>query len=129
MQVAWQAEDLTLGYAAADREAIAASVAEHCVVAELDGRLVGYAYGAVRPSAGELVWGDDPVHFEVEDIYVVPELRSHGVGAELFRSLEASARQAGVTRLKIYSATRDIRRIMQFYEKLGLTPWYIVMFK
>jgi len=48
MQVAWQAEDITLGYVAAGREAIATSVAEHCVVAELNGRLVGYACGAIR---------------------------------------------------------------------------------
>jgi N-acetylglutamate synthase-like GNAT family acetyltransferase len=69
-------------------------------VCQMDGRIVG-----------TIALGGD----RLRTLFVEPELQGSGVGARLVAHLEAHARQAGVTELKL-SASLTARG---FYERLG----------
>ena len=130
LQRRWQAEDATIGFVAATAADIGHALVSYFVVAERDGAVVGFAHGAVRPCAGEAIWRtDDREYFWLENIYVDPEARSLGLGTAMFRALESAARAAGVRRLLVYSSTRDTHRMLRFYERLGLTPWNVMLFR
>jgi GNAT superfamily N-acetyltransferase len=79
------------------------------IVAEQDGRLVGYVSGSVRTAfyaGGATAW--------VDEILVVPALRSGGVGQQLMRAFETWA--ANNNSVSVALATRGAAK---FYEKLG----------
>jgi GNAT superfamily N-acetyltransferase len=84
------------------------------LVALLDGDPAqGVAVVALRPS----VWHDGPVGV-LEELFVLPGLRSRGVGSRLLRAAEAVVRRGGGSALQIEvdSGDADARR---FYERHG----------
>lgn len=74
----------------------------HLVVAERDGRAVGY---------GHLV----PDSSEVRAVYVHPDHAGRGVGATLHERLESAARDRGLGRLRLWSSLNAVG----FYERMG----------
>ena len=79
------------------------------IVAEQDGALIGYVSGSVRTAfyaAGATAW--------VDEILVVPESRSGGVGQQLMSAFETWA--ADNRSVLVALATRGAAK---FYEKLG----------
>jgi len=68
--------------------------------------------------------------FEVEELYVIPEYRSKGVGKALFSYAQAQAIQDGIHFLMVATATKDYKRILHFYiEELGMEFWSARLFK
>jgi hypothetical protein len=47
----------------------------------------------------------------------------------MFRALEGRAHEAGVTRILVHSSTRDTKRVVRFYERLGLRTWNVTLFR
>lgn len=83
------------------------------VVAE--GPPVGLALVSLRPNA----WRDGPVAL-LDELYVVPELRSRGIGTALLAGARAEARRRGAELMEINvdAPDTDARR---FYERHGFT--------
>jgi GNAT superfamily N-acetyltransferase len=66
----------------------------HGLVAELDGRLVGFAHYLFHPST----WSATNYCY-LEDLFTAPEARGHGVGRTLIEAVAAAAGAAGASRL------------------------------
>lgn len=71
-----------------------------CVVAELDGNVYGFANCVVH----ENTWETQPICY-LEDLYVDPSARRHGIGRALIEWLRNSMRAEGWARL--YWHTRE----------------------
>ena len=65
-----------------------------CIVAELDGRVVGFAHCVVH----ENTWETQPVCY-LEDLFVDPQARGRGVGRALLDWLRNAMRAEGWARL------------------------------
>jgi GNAT superfamily N-acetyltransferase len=63
-------------------------------VAELDGRLVGFAHYLFHPST----WSETGYCY-LEDLFTAPEARGRGVGRALIEAVAAAEAGAGATRL------------------------------
>jgi ribosomal protein S18 acetylase RimI-like enzyme len=84
-------------------------------VAERDGGLIGFLSGELRegsPAFEPKTWAS------VEDVYVVPEHRSLGVGRALFEECQRWARKKGADGVSLQVAA-DNARARKFYEELG----------
>lgn len=67
--------------------------------------------------------------FEVEEVYVIPSMRSKGIGAELFRFAENAVRTE-TNLILLSTATRNWRSIFHFYiDELGMEFWNARFFK
>ena len=71
-----------------------------CVLAEVDGRVYGFANCVVH----ENTWEIQPVCY-LEDLFVVPSARGHGIGKALVEWLRNAMRAEGWARL--YWVTRE----------------------
>ena len=83
------------------------------LVAEQDGRAVGFVFGVLGDT------GRQTAH--VTDFYVRPEARRRGIGRALLAAIIAPARQAGLDHasLEVQVPNTDARRL---YERLGFVP-------
>jgi GNAT superfamily N-acetyltransferase len=90
-------------------------------LAELDGRAVAYAITFETYSSFLAL----PTLY-LEDIFVLPEARRHGVGSAMFRMLAGEAARRGCGRMEW--AVLDWNQLaIDFYEKLGarrMGEWY-----
>ena len=84
-------------------------------VAEKDGVMIGFLSGELRegsPAFETRTWA------AVEDIYVVPEYRSLGVGRTLFEECQEWAREKRANGVSLQVAVAN-HRARKFYEELG----------
>ena len=94
-----------------------------CIVAEVDGQVYGFANCVVH----EATWETQPICY-LEDLYVLPSARSHGIGKALIEWLRNAMRAEGWARL--YWVTRqdnaDARRLYdQFTQADGFVRYVI----
>ena len=99
------------------------------LVAESDGRIVGYINGSIRTNETVDVLPKQQTYLEVENIYVRPEFRDVRVGGDLLDALLEVAKQNGIQRFVVSTVTKDIDRILAFYRSHGFKPWYLELFK
>jgi GNAT superfamily N-acetyltransferase len=83
------------------------------VLAEDDSEPVGFALVSLRPA----IWFDGPVS-QLEELYVVPRLRSHGIGTAVLDLCRRTVRELGSPEMHINvdEVDADARR---FYERHG----------
>ncbi len=82
-----------------------------CVIAELDGRVVGFAHCVVH----EATWETQPVCY-LEDLYVDAAVRRRGVAAALLDWLRGAMRAEGWARL-YWVTRRDNAAARALYER------------
>lgn len=127
LSAAWAAENSCRGYCAnghADLEGNRFFLAFH------RDEPIGYLFGHVtNATQSSTVMAENTSFFEVEELYVVPEMRSHGVGCALFRYAEAAVR-GDADFMVLSTATRNWKAILHFYiEELGMEFWNARLFK
>jgi len=125
----WEAEDSTYGYVAEKADELAGRIGPYFLVAESRGCVVGYAFGSVHVSEGTAVLPAGEAYVEVDAIYVAAEHRSSGIGGMLLDGLLEAARRNGVERSLVYSATRDLEKVLRFYRRHGFKNWYVRMYR
>ncbi|HUV44043.1 MAG TPA: GNAT family N-acetyltransferase [Dehalococcoidales bacterium] len=125
----WEAEDSTYGYITESAEGLAARLGHYFLVAEVRGQIAGFAYGSAHTSEGMAVIPVGEKYFEVDAIYVTAGLRNGGIGGMLLDRLIEAARSNGVERFSVYTATKDLERILRFYRHHAFKPWYVRMFR
>jgi GNAT superfamily N-acetyltransferase len=90
-------------------------------IAELDGRPTGYAITCETYSSFLAL----PTLY-LEDLFVLPEARQHGIGKKMFRHLAAEAVRGGYGRMEW--VVLDWNRLaIDFYDRLGarhMKEWY-----
>jgi ribosomal protein S18 acetylase RimI-like enzyme len=128
LQQKWSEEDNTHGFVPESREQIENALASY-LVAEVGGRVVGFISGAVRTGEGTAVIPAGESYFDVDNLYVMPEFRNRGVGGSLITHRLAQAKQQGVSYALVYSAAKNIKEILKFYERHNFQSWYVQMFR
>tara|TARA_Y100000310_G_C20701281_1_gene830128 strand:- start:4192 stop:4659 length:468 start_codon:yes stop_codon:yes gene_type:complete len=84
-------------------------------VAEVNGQVVGYLVGALlEPSPYRTI----PKMAELENMYVLPNFRSQGVGTRLYNDFKAWAKEQGAGRLKVVASAGNQPGI-NFYQDHG----------
>src|SRR5919108_2602974 len=94
------------------------------LVAERDGRAVGYAMLTAGPGAATWDLGDKVA--EIETLSVLPEERGGGVGAALMEASRRWALERGVRTIGVGLAHTN-QGAQRFYEREGFTPFYVEM--
>ena len=83
---------------------------------EEEGKAAGYALNAKtysREAGGMVLW--------LEELFILPEYRSRGLGREFFAYAEGYARENGYARIRL-EVEEDNVRAVSLYERLGYLP-------
>ncbi|MBP5231316.1 MAG: GNAT family N-acetyltransferase [Clostridia bacterium] len=123
----WAAENSCRGYCPNGRSDIEGN---RIFLAEDDEGVAGYLFGNVHPSKQTSpVMPDGTPYFEVEELYVVPEKRSRGIGRALFRYAEEAVK-AEADYMMVGTATKNWKAVFHFYlEELDMTFWSARLFR
>ena len=123
----WTAEDSCYGYRPNDRTDIEGS---RIFIAEDDGAVIGYLFGRIDQSRQmKSIMPEGTPYFEVEELYVVPERRSRGIGAELFRYMEGAVKPEAEY-IVLSTATKNWRAVFHFYlDELDMKFWSARLFR
>ena len=105
-------------------EALLESGRGHLLLAEEDGRVIGYAMVSEIGGQATLATGDRMA--ELETLSVAEGERGHGVGRALMDAAYAVMRELGATELMLYVIEGNDGAV-RFYERLGLRPYLRVM--
>ena len=87
-------------------------------------------FGKVYPSKQmQSIMPEGTPYFEVEELYVVPERRSRGIGMKLFRYVEEAVK-AEAEYMVLSTATKNWKAVFHFYlDELDMTFWSARLFK
>ncbi len=123
----WAAEGSCWGYRANSRADIEGN---RVFLAEGDEGVLGYLFGhGSAAKKASSVMPEGTPYFEVEEIYVLPEARSRGIGRALFRYAEDAVR-GEAEYVMLSTATKNWRAILHFYvDELGMDFWNARLFK
>ncbi len=123
----WEQENSTYGYRA---NTVADFQDETIYVAYQNDAPVGYLFGHVYIQ--ELESCTIPKNsrcFEVDELYILPQFRSQGIGSALFQFAEQDLPHE-ISFLTLTTATKRHRAILHFYiEELGMNFWSARLFK
>ena len=123
----WAAENSCYGYRPNDRTDIEGN---RIFFAEDEGNVTGYLFGKVcRSEQMRSIMPEGTPFFEVEELYVVPERRSMGIGAKLFRYAEEAVKHEAEY-MVLSTATKNWKAIFHFYlDELNMTFWSARLFR
>ena len=124
---AWEEENNTYGYYANSRGDIEG---RRIFLAEREGKIVGYLFGKTeKEGKGSSVIQAGTPYFEIEELYVIPEMRSQGLGKKLFSFAEdAVSEEAEYVMLSM--AAKNWKPLLRFYtEELGMEFWSARLFR
>jgi GNAT superfamily N-acetyltransferase len=129
LQIQWANEDITYGYIAADEEYIRKAFQAYFFIAEIEDHIVGFITSSKHTSGGLSVIPKGTEYLEIDDLYVVPEHRSCGIGTALIQGVLSRAKSNGLEYSHVFTATKDVHRILRFYEQHGFRSWGVQMFQ
>jgi len=129
MQQEWFNEDCVYGFVPSNSELLQHALGLYFLVAENQNDLVGFISGAVHLSNGLAVIPNGKTYVEIDDLYVSPKFRQLGIGSQLVEHFLAKAKSQDITYALLYSASKEIQSVIQFYERHGFQSWYIQMFR
>ena len=123
----WTAEDSCYGYRPNDRSDIEGN---QIFLAKEDDTTVGYLFGKVyQAEKMKSIMPEGTPYFEVEELYVIPEKRSQGIGEKLFRFVEDAVKDEAEY-MVLSTATKNWKAIFHFYlDELDMTFWSARLFK
>ena len=128
LQRRWEAEGITHGLTADGREDLIKRLGPFFFVAEVDATIEGYVSGFEQVSSGDAVMAFCEHYLKVDEIYVQPESRDKGIGGMLLDRLLETARQDGISRFTVYSASKNLDGILEFYRRHGFKSWDVTLF-
>lgn len=122
----WMEEDISWGIVANTKE----DLIEPIYVAKDNNKIIGYSFGSCYTSTKKFAGMEiGSKCFEVNELYVLSEYRSRGIGRQLYRALvdEMSKKVKFIT---LSTSTKSYNKILKFYcEDLGLTFHDAFLFK
>ena len=123
----WAAENSCYGYRPNDKTDIEGN---RIFFAEDGDAVIGYLFGKIcRSEQMKSIMPEGTPYFEVEELYVVPERRSQGVGAKLFKYTEEAVKSEAEY-MVLSTATKNWKAIFHFYlDELDMTFWSARLFK
>ncbi|MBR4144540.1 MAG: GNAT family N-acetyltransferase [Lachnospiraceae bacterium] len=123
----WTEENSCYGYRPNDKSDIEGN---RIFFAEDDAAVVGYLFGKVYKSEQmKSIMPEGTPYFEVEELYVVPEKRSQGIGEKLFRFVEDTVKTEAEY-MVLSTATKNWKAIFHFYlDELDMRFWSARLYK
>ena len=123
----WAAEDSCYGYRPNDKTDIEGN---RIFFAEDGSTVTGYLFGRIcRSEQMKSIMPEGTPYFEVEELYVVPEMRSRGIGAKLFGFAEETVKSEAEY-MVLSTATKNWKAIFHFYlDELDMKFWSARLFK
>ena len=124
----WENENSCYGYVANDKSDIEGN---RIFVAEDNAEIVAYLFGNKKQAENmRSIIPDSTEYFEVEELYVIPELRSKGIGKELFSFAETTLRKEQIEYIMLNTATKNHKAVLHFYiDIVGMDIWSSRLFK
>ena len=110
----WMEEDITNGLVPNELS----DLKEPCYVAFDGDKIVGYTFGHfynADKKINTIKEGDKC--FEIDEIYVLKEYRSQGIGRKLFQAIEEEVHK-GVEFITLPTSTKDYKKILSFYVEM-----------
>lgn len=98
------------------RELMRSDTYAEAFLLESEGKAVGYALTAKsysREAGGKVLW--------LEELYILSEFRSRGLGGEYFAFIEGYARENGFARIRLEVEEENVRA-RALYGRLGYLP-------
>ena len=124
----WEQENSCHGYRKNTEEDIKGN---RIFLALEEEEMVGYLFGYMdRGERKNSIHDKDEPFFEVEELYVKPEMRSKGIGKQLFLYMEEVLKQEQVELILLSTATKNYKAILHFYlDELDMEFWNARLFK
>lgn len=129
LQRKWANEDITYGFVPAKLSYLESKLGKYFLVAELDNNIIGFVYGTIHEAKNMSIIPNGQFYIEIDDIYILEESRKKGVGSILLDKILEVAKENGIEKSLVYSATKDMENVIDFYKKHNYKTWYIQMFK
>ena len=124
----WAAEASTIGQVAATAEIVKSWLGGCLWVTDHVGVTVGFAYASVQSEEVAVVPNGDR-YLKLEELYVRPDHRDHGIGRQLVERIFAEAASQGITHGWVYSSAKEWQRIVSLYERLGFKMWFVGLYR
>lgn len=127
LSLMWEKEESCYGY----RANIEDDLQDCYILAAYDDELIAYIYGKEEVQDKQTSVIDKNMHyFEIEELYVHPSYRSHGIGKQLMESLEKELKKKGLEMMMLSTATKNWKAIMHFYiDEIGMNFWSARLYK
>jgi GNAT superfamily N-acetyltransferase len=95
------------------------------LVAVVEGKIVGYRVGAIlKPEAYRIL----PNYAEAENMFVLPEYRSKGIGTKLLKEFLKWCKAKGSKRVKLVVDSRN-KKALDFDRRIGFKDYSIILEK
>lgn len=127
LQQLWCQERITWGYVPDSVDNLATQIGPFFLLAMAAGEAVGYVLGKTIASDSMAALDSGKPCLEIIDLYVVPERRTQGIGGLLLHAVLQSAAKQGISQCKLFCGTKDVRRVMSFYQRHGFEPVAVEM--
>jgi len=98
-------------------------------VVEENDKLVGHAICLPKKYDGQNVFSEEDTILELDEIYLVPEMRGQGIGSELLAVILDYAKKEGYTKSFVFSSVKDLMPVIKFYKNNGLKTWAVQFYK
>lgn len=123
----WAAEQNCYGYYPNTEADI---TGKRVFLAEDEDGIEAYLIGKVETAKNmKSIMPEGTRYFEVEELYVVPEQRSQGIGEALFRFAEEKIKKEAEF-IVLSTASKNSKAILHFYlDELGMQFWSARLFK
>lgn len=124
----WEQENSCHGYRRNTEEDIQGN---RIFLAVEDEKIAGYLFGYMdKGERKNSIYNEKEPFFEVEELYIKPELRRKGIGKQLFLYMEKILKKEGVELILLSTATKNYKAILHFYlDELGMEFWNARLFK
>ena len=127
LSLMWEKEESCYGYRANTED----DLKDRYILAAYDNELIAYVFGKEEVQDKQTSLIDKNMHyFEIEELYVHPSYRSHGIGKQLMESLEKELKKKGLEMMALSTATKNWKAIMHFYiDEIGMNFWSARLYK
>ena len=116
----WQKEGSTIGQEISEYEQYLENGL--LLVALLQENIIGFL-AATSEKEKLAIFDKHSQYVELDDLYVHASLRNKNVGSSLINWMKEIAKQSGISRFHVFSASKDIERVKVFYERHGFRMW------
>jgi ribosomal protein S18 acetylase RimI-like enzyme len=128
----WEQEAIAQVFIPLGRDAFLAQLAQfpaYFFVAEDTGAIIGYINGSVHTGQDDFIIPATEPYVEIENIYVAPAFRHHRVGGQLLEQLLDAAAQYGIQRFLVSTTSKEMDKMLTFYQARGFRLWYAQLVK
>ncbi len=94
-----------------------------------DAEILGYAICLPENYHGQNIFKENDKIVELDEIYLVPEIRGRGIGSQLLEAITDYVKKSGYTKFYVNSAVKDLMPVIRFYRDNGFKTWSIQLYK